>query len=134
MHLLTNYQNYILFNRMKKQGIRGLAMAIAMLSGLGSIQASTGDKTEKDYQALLKELNNYSENAYMEAHGLNRDRKILVYELNGTIHLDAKESELNPEQYKILFQSDLMMESAGEEFYILNGQKDLNNSVAEKTN
>lgn len=107
---------------MKTRGIKGLALGLMMLSGIGATQADNKDKTEKEYNELINALNEVSENAFIEAHGLSRERKVFVFDMDGGLLLEANESTLYADQYKIIFQSDLVMESAGNQIYIINRQ------------
>ena len=47
------------------------------------------------------------------------EQKIFVYDLDGRLVLESDRDELNEQDFKILFQSDLMMETAGSEYYIM---------------
>ncbi len=107
---------------MTTREIKGLALGLVMLSGIGITQANNKDKTEKEYNELIQGINGVSQNAFMEAHGLNREQKVFVYDMDGVLLLEAGESALDANQYKIIFQSDLVMESAENQIYITNRQ------------
>ena len=109
-------------------------MVFAMATGFNSAVASSTDKNEKEFQALLEELNNVSETAYMEAHGLNQNNKIYIFEIDGTLRLESDASDLHPEEYKILFQSDLLMESNGNQYYIIGTEGGDRKTIKEKNN
>jgi len=100
------------------RGIKCLTIALAMFLGIGIAEADNKDKSDNGHNDLIEDMNEFSENAFIEAYGLNRQHKIFVYDLDGRLLLAAKETDLKAEQYKIIFQSDLIMESAGNQYYI----------------
>ncbi len=102
--------------------IKGLALGLLMLSGIGATQADHKYKTEKEYNELIQALNDVSENAFIEAYGLNWEQKVYVYDIDGGLLLEETEADLNSDQYKVIFQSDFVMESAGNQIYISNKQ------------
>lgn len=119
---------------MNTRRIKGLALGLAMLSGVEISQARDSDKSEREYKELIEALDMVSQNAFMEAHGLNQHKKVYVYNLNGQLVLETQENTLDSKQYKIIFQSDLMMESGGDQYYITNKQSELNQPLQNKIN
>ena len=116
---------------MKKRGIQSVVLASMMLLGASAVKAdNNNNKSENEYQELIELLDQYSAEAYREANGLKNESRVMVYDLDGSLILSKDESELNAENYKVLFQSDLMMESSGDLLYILN--KDEKTELATK--
>jgi len=105
---------------MKNQAIKGLAIAFFILSGFGTVnaQSDNNERTKEEHSELIQMLNEISENAYFEANGLNNKPKVLVYTLEGQLLLETKGTELDEKQLKVIFQSDLVMEIEGSQYYI----------------
>ena len=99
--------------------IRGLALALAMLSAIGTSFANNGDQRDKETELLIDTLNIESHDAYLEAFGLTREQKIFVYYLNGELVFEANESDLKADHYRTIFQSDFIMEYTGNRYYIM---------------
>ena len=97
---------------------KNTALALVVSLGVVSAQAAGNDKTEKEYNEIIELLEEYSNEAYLESHGLKLENTISVYDLEGGLLFSKEESELSSENYRILFQSDLLMESSGNFHYL----------------
>ena len=60
----------------------------------------------------------------MESNGLNANKKVAVYTIQGDLLLESDEEELNRDDFRIIFQSDLVLESSGQDLYIFSQKQE----------
>ena len=74
-------------------------------------------------------LNEFSAETLFESLGMETGENVSVYDLDGNLVLLTKASELTADNYKTLFQSDLIMEESGNSYYIILYNKSANREI-----
>ena len=105
---------------MKIRAIKSFAIALVTLLGFGAAngQSDNSDWTKEEHSELIQTLNEISESSFFDASILNNKPKVFVYTLDGELLLETKGTELDEKQLKVIFQSNLVMELEGSQYYI----------------
>ena len=97
--------------------IKGLTFALILSAFSSSSYANNDSGTDKEISYLLEEIAKTEEES-LELEKVVSGGKIFVYDLQGRLVFALEESEMLPQHYKVLFQSDLVMESLGNKYYV----------------
>ncbi len=115
---------------MKTKRIRNLATALSVLLLTGAMAFASNDNKEKTGDKEIVELlNEFSAETLFESLGMETGENVSVYDLDGNLVLLTKASELTADNYKTLFQSDLIMEESGNSYYIILYNKSANREI-----